>query len=121
MKKTLTIATVLLAALTTWTFAADKGTSVTFTGHVVDTTCYIAHDATGPDHLKCAVMCAKKGIPLGIVDKKSDQLYLPLSTDHSNPNTPLMDFIEADVKVTGKVIEKSGMKGIVIEKIERAG
>ncbi len=44
-----------------------------------------------------------------------------LSTDHSNPNTKLMDYVESKVQVTGRLIEKSGVKGLVIEKIERAG
>jgi hypothetical protein len=120
MLKKISLLTILLAAAAIWGFAADEGKTVTLTGHVIDTTCYMAHGGKGADHLKCAVMCAKNGIPLAILDESTDQIYLPLSTDHSNPNAKLMDFVESNVKVTGKLIEKSGMKGIAIDKIERA-
>jgi hypothetical protein len=120
MTKRISIIAVLLAAAAVWAFAASEGKPVVITGHVVDTTCYIAHGGKGSDHLKCAVMCAKAGIPLAILDEGADQIYLPLSTDHTNPNAKLMDFVEAKVKVTGKLMQKSGMRGIVIEKIERA-
>ena len=66
-------------------------------------------------------MCAKAGIPLAILDTQGDVLYLPISTDHRNQNEKLMPFIDKKVKVSGTVLEKSGMKGIVIDEIEATG
>ncbi len=113
--------TLALAFAAIATFAAGAGRQVTITGEVVDTACWLGHGAKGADHIKCAATCARNGIPLAILDSAANQLYLPIATDHQNPNNRLMDYIESKVKVTGRLIEKSGVKGIVIEKIERSG
>jgi hypothetical protein len=102
-------------------FAYDdaKLKPITITGTVVDTGCYIVHDGSGSDHEQCATECAKKGIPLAILDG-SGKLYLPLGVDHANPNTQLMPFIEKKVKVTGTAVERGGLSGIAIKTIEAA-
>jgi hypothetical protein len=85
---------------------------------VVDLACYLGHDSMGEKHHKCAETCARAGNPLAILDAKTKALYLPVAMDHSNPNTPLMAHIEKQVKVTGTLLEKSGMKGIAIATVE---
>ena len=35
----------------------------TVSGEVVDLSCYLEHKAKGPGHRKCAISCAKKGLP----------------------------------------------------------
>lgn len=62
---------------------------ITIIGTVVDTGCYMVHDGICQDHVDCATECAKKGIPLAILDG-SGKLYLPLGVSHQNPNTQLM-------------------------------
>lgn len=102
-------------------FAYDdaKLKPITVIGTVVDTGCYVVHDGIGPDHEECAKECARKGIPLAILDG-SGKLYLPLGVDHTNPNTQLMPFIEKKVKVTGTEVVRGGLSGIVIKTIEAA-
>lgn len=92
---------------------------ITIIGTVVDTGCYMVHDGMGPDHADCATECAKKGIPLVILDD-SGKLYLPVGVSHESPNTQLMPFIEKKVKVTGTSVERGGMSGIVIKSVELA-
>ena len=92
----------------------------TLTAHVVDSNCYIVHNGIGPKHATCAETCAKKGIPLALLDTKANVLYLALVAHHENANPVLMPFIEKDVKVTGVVAEKNGMKSFVIDKVEAA-
>ncbi|MDX2270127.1 MAG: hypothetical protein NW208_18650 [Bryobacter sp.] len=87
------------------------------TGQVVDVACFVGHNSSGPKHAKCAETCARAGNPLAIYDEKAKAIYLPVSSDHSNPNTKLMPFIEKRVKVSGKILEKAGLKGIAIEKV----
>lgn len=89
-------------------------------GLVVDIACFVGHDSSGPKHAKCAEACARAGNPLAIYDETAKTLYLPVSLDHKNPNTKLMQFIEKKVKVSGTVMEKAGLKGIAIEKVEAA-
>src|SRR5215472_2931503 len=36
------------------------------TGEVLDMTCYIANNLSGPDHAKCAGDCIRSGLPAGI-------------------------------------------------------
>jgi hypothetical protein len=92
---------------------------ITLIGTVVDTGCYIVHDGIGADHAECATECAKKGIPLAIVDD-AGKVYLPLAVDHENPNTRLMPFVEKKVRVTGTQIDRGGLAGISIKTIEAA-
>jgi hypothetical protein len=96
----------------------QSGKVTQITGLVVDIACFVGHDSSGPKHAKCAEACARAGNPLAIYDGNTKTLYLPVSLDHKNPNTKLMDFIEKNVKVTGLVMEKAGIKGIAIEKVE---
>ena len=94
-----------------------KGSSITIVGHVVDTACYLTHGTQGEKHIECA----KEGIPLAILDEESSTLYLPLaSKHHKHANAELMPFIEKSVKVKGVVMERNGMKAVLIEKIEAA-
>jgi hypothetical protein len=90
------------------------------TGLVVDIACFVGHDSSGPKHAKCAEACARSGNPLAIYDEATKTLYLPVSLDHKNPNTRLVEFIEKKVRVSGRVMEKAGLKGIAIEKVEAA-
>lgn len=98
----------------------SSGKATQVTGLVVDVACFVGHDSSGPKHATCAEACARAGNPLAIYDEATKTLYLSVSTDHKNPNTKLMGFIEKKVKVTGALVEKAGMKGIKIEKVEAA-
>ena len=102
-------------------FAAEdsKLRPITLIGTVIDTGCYMIHDGSGPEHEKCARVCAKKGIPLAIVDD-AGKVWLPLGADHKNPNTQLMPFIEKKVKVTATAVDRGGLSGIAIKTIEAA-
>ena len=94
------------------------GKPLQITGQVIEVACFMGHNTSGADHAKCAETCARAGNPLAIFDGK--QIYLPVSMDHKNPNEKLMGFIEKKVRVTGSVIDKAGLKGIAISKVEAA-
>ncbi len=94
------------------------GTETTFVGRVVGLACYLGHGTVGDSHRECALTCAKTGIPMAILDQSTQTLYLPLAKDHHEAaNTELMPFIEMEVRVTGTVIEKDGMKAIILESL----
>lgn len=96
-----------------------QGKPVTVTGTVIDTGCYFAHNGKGVDHVACATMCARNGIPLAIVDD-AGKLYLPIAVEHKNQNARLISFIEKKVKVNGVLLEKGGMAGIAIKTVVKA-
>ena len=118
MKMTIAISILALAAVG---FAHDeaKGKPVTISGTVVDTGCYMSHDAIGEKHTDCATMCAKNGVPLAIVDA-AGKVYMPVAADHKNQNAKLLPFVEKKVKVTGTLLEKGGLAGLTIKTIEPA-
>jgi hypothetical protein len=91
----------------------------TFAGRVVCSACYLSHGEMGADHKPCSTECAKGGIPLAVLDTQAKVLYLPLAKNHHAPaNTALLAYVEQDVTISGAVMERDGMKAIVIEKIE---
>src|SRR5215470_18860246 len=57
---------------------------VTVSGEVVDMSCYLSKGSKGSQHKACAQLCAKKGVPIGILTDSGD-LYL-LIDDHNNPD-----------------------------------
>jgi type 1 fimbria pilin len=118
MKTRLMIVATVLAAFGV-AHEEPKGKTVTVTGTVVDTGCYMTHDAKGEKHVDCATTCAKSGVPLAIVDN-AGKLYLPVATDHKNQNAKLMPFIEKTVKVTGTTMDKGGIHGIALKTVELA-
>ncbi len=56
---------------------------VTVSGEVVDLACYLSKGSKGKRHKACAEMCAKKGLPIGVLTEAGD-VYL-LIEDHDNP------------------------------------
>ena len=98
-----------------------QGAEKTFVGHVVDLACYIGHGSIGESHRECAATCARGGIPLAILDQASGTLYLPLAKSHHAPaNNELLPFVEADIRVTGTVVDKDGMKAILLKSVSKA-
>jgi hypothetical protein len=116
---TLLSAAALLLSISSSGLAHEPaGKKTVLVAQVVDTACYLGHNSKDAKHAKCAETCAKEGIPLALLDGKANVLYLPIAMNHKNANPQLMPFIEKQVRVTGTVMEKNGMKGIVIEKVE---
>ena len=102
--------------------ASDKAMiekDVTIKGHVIDIVCYTRHAAIGEKHLKCATTCATTGIPMGILEDGTNEIFLVFPPGHKNPNGQLMAFLEKDVTVSGTVHRKGGLKGITISKIAK--
>ena len=107
-----------LAGLSVGIAQHHTGTETTFVGRVVGLACYLGHGTVGDSHRECALTCAKTGIPMAILDQSTQTLYLPLAKDHHQAaNTELMPFVEKQVRVTGNVIEKDGMKAIILESL----
>jgi hypothetical protein len=64
---------------------------------------------------------ADKGQPLALLNADG-QFYLPVSNGMgaAGGNARLREFAEQNAKVTGKVIERGGVKAIIIEQITKA-
>ncbi len=44
---------------------------------------------------------------------------MPVAADHKNQNAKLLPFVEDKVKVTGTLLEKGGLAGLTIRRLNR--
>lgn len=98
----------------------ETAREVTLTADVIDISCKLVHNLSGADHRMCAQVCADNGIPLVLfVD---GEVYMPVSMGMpgTGANEQLKPFAEQRVRVRGKVIDRGGIKSILIENIQRA-
>lgn len=95
--------------------AAEK----TVSGTLEDSFCYVTMGAHGVDHKKCATECAKKGIPVALVEKGTDNMYvlLPPKNDESLPAS-VTDKMEDQVTVTGNEYSKDGIKYLTVKSVK---
>lgn len=96
--------------------------ATTVTGEPVDIACYLGGKA-GEAHIACATACAQKGNPIGIAVKGADgkeMLYLAMAGGGKQAKDVLSPLMGKQVKATGVVTEKGGMKIITIASVEAA-
>jgi Mrp family chromosome partitioning ATPase len=105
-----------VASLAMPAFASD----MTVKGEVVDIACSTAKKEAGKGagHANCAMVCAKKGQPVGILT--ADAVYTVTGDYAANSNAKLLDFVAKNVVVTGEVTEKDGVKSINVKSIKLA-
>lgn len=116
MRNTMSIvaAAVLAVATALPAFAAD----VTVKGEVVDIACATSKGAggKGDGHAACAMSCAKRGQPVGLLN---DEAIYEITGDFAaNNNAKLLDFVAKSVTVTGEVTEQGGKKLLNIKTIK---
>ncbi len=97
--------------------AADTQKSVT--GNLEDTFCYNVVGAHGAGHAQCALKCAQKGIPVGLVEKGTEKMYilLPPKNEEAMPDDVLKN-MEKEVTVTGKSYSKGGVEFLTVESVK---
>ena len=105
-----------LAAISAPIFASD----MTVRGEVVDVACSTSKGASGKgdDHAACAMSCAKRGQPVGILT--ADAIYVITGDWAANKNAKLLDFVAKQVEVTGEVSEKDGQKMMSVKSLKLA-
>jgi hypothetical protein len=100
-----------------------QGQERAFTAQVVDIACYTVHDLKGDDHRMCAQVCADRGVSLVLLDD-AGRLYHPVGTAMPSSgveeNDRLRPHAEQRVKVKGTVIERGGLRTIVLESVSPA-
>jgi hypothetical protein len=96
-------------------FAAPQA----ITGTLEDSFCFVTMGAHGADHKKCATGCAKKGIPIALVEKGSDKMYilLPPKNDTVMPDD-VINKMEDEVTVTGDEYDKGGVSYLTVKSIK---
>jgi len=116
------VAVVNLSVLAAWiglapcVVRADE--DLTVQGEVVDMACYMSKGSKGAAHKACAVLCAKKGVPVGLLTD-GGELYLLLD-DHNNPDPydDVKKLAGERAEVTGKKFAKQGVASIVVGSVK---
>ena len=101
---------------------ADHGegsvATTTFTGEIIDITCYLRHESKGPKHVKCVIFCASKSMPFGFLEAETGRVYLLLPDGHTEPTKDLQQHFGQQVEVTGILTEGNGLKDLQIETVK---
>ena len=117
MRKVLaaTVTAALLAWAAVWasdtkgkTEAAPK-TEAKLLGEVICLSCYVDHESKGPEHAACAASCAKRGVPMGILEDKTGSVFMVVK-GHTGANEALQPFAGKKVALSGRWLERGGAK-----------
>lgn len=105
---------------------AVEGRKVTLTGEMIDTWCYVSQImgssdvVTGSAHHVCAVWCAAGGIPVGLLNKEDQKVYMVLSfegDDTSVANEKILNLQSRELTVKGTAFELDGLSYLNIEEV----
>jgi len=84
---------------------------------VLDMTCYIAHNLSGPQHAECAKTCIRKGLPVGIKGENG-KTYLLVGKKQA-VNAELADYAAKTVTIRGKKTMRDGFALLQVEEIRK--
>lgn len=120
MKKAIGLTLLLTATAALLAAPVLAADTVTKTGEVIDSACYIAKGAKGAGHADCAKKCAEAGIPLALLEDGTEDIIWLTDADHTGANDTLVQYAGKKVTVTGTLAERGGAKLLVIESVEPA-
>ncbi len=99
------------------TVAAARAETVT--GEIIDTFCYSAMGAKGASHRQCAIDCAKKGIPLALLENGTNKVYVLLpNKDKAALPDEVMKKVAEQVTITGKVHTTGESNFLTVESVK---
>ena len=115
MIRPVAITGLLFALSAAWPSTLRAQEDLTVQGEIVDLACYMSKGSKGAAHKACAQMCAKKGVPIGVLTD-SGEVYLLLD-DHNNPEPydTAKKLAGERAEITGKKFSKPGVGSIVVE------
>ena len=88
------------------------------TGEVLDMTCYIASNSTGPDHAECARVCIRNGSPAGI-KAKDGKVYLLTGEPGQSINAKVAEYAAKIVTIKGRQTVRDGFAQLQVEEIRK--
>ena len=94
--------------------AEAKDKTVTMVGEIVDTGCYLGHEAKGEKHKECAATCVAAGMPIGLLTDKN-ALYL-LIPPHENKDgyNKAKEMVGDKVEISGMPLVRGGLRAIEV-------
>jgi hypothetical protein len=91
---------------------------IVVTGEVLDMTCYIASNLSGPDHAKCARDCIRSGLPAGI-KAQDGKVYLLTGEAGHSINAEVADYAAKTVTIKGRQTVRDGFAQLQVEEIRK--
>jgi hypothetical protein len=88
------------------------------TGEVLDMTCYIASNLSGPEHAHCAKVCIRNGEPAGI-KAQDGKVYLLTGEPGQSINAKLADYAAQVVTIKGRQTVRDGFAQLQVEEIRK--
>jgi hypothetical protein len=95
-----------------------QGQDVLVKGEVLDMTCYIAYNLSGPEHASCARDCIRSGLPVGI-KAEDGKVYLLTGKAGKPVNAELADYAAKVVTIIGKESIRDGFAQLQVEEIRK--
>jgi hypothetical protein len=91
---------------------------IVVTGEVLDMTCYIASNLSGPDHAECARVCIRSGEPAGI-KARDGKIYLLTGEPGHSVNAQLAEYAAQVVTIKGRQTVRDGFAQLQVEEIRK--
>lgn len=110
-----------LAALAAPPAQAAESQKVTVTGEIIDSWCYLSEImwAEGSAHHRCAVWCARGGVPVGILGE-DEEVYILLMMENDPSvigNKAVFRMQTNEVVVTGDLYERDSVKYLAVNEV----
>jgi hypothetical protein len=116
------IAASITALLMKWSERRDHpvlaAQEILVTGEVLDMTCYIASNLSGPEHAECARVCIRNGAPAGI-KAQDGKVYLLTGEPGQSINAELAEYAAQVVTIKGRQSVREGFAQLQIEEIRK--
>ena len=124
----------VLGVLSAWILAAPAGAETTaqtqpavqgrppgqtLRGEIVDPASYLKDGAHGSKQADQSYEAVDGGQTLALLEAGTDTLYLLVAEEPGeDPNELAYDYVNQEVKLTGRVLERGGMHGIIPSAVE---
>ncbi len=110
-----------LSALAAPPAQAAESQKVTVTGEIIDSWCYLSEImwAEGSAHHRCAVWCARGGVPVGILGE-DEEVYILLMMENDPSvigNKAVFRMQTNEVVVTGDLYERDSVKYLAVNEV----
>ena len=76
--------------------------------------CYMSKGSKGAQHKACAQMCAKKGVPIGLLNDAGEVVLLVDDHEDPEPYEAAKKLAGERAEITGTKFAKGGMTTIVV-------
>ncbi len=94
--------------------SAKPATTGSWTGEIVDATCYMDHEGKGEKHSSCAMKCVANGTPMMLLMDDGNAVLLTQPHEDTDGYAKAKDMAGKKVTITGKLTSRAGVKAIVV-------